>query len=135
MDCQYLCTRLNVENFQACKAFYKDALGLSVKFEDETNEYIELDAGATCITLLNRQKFNHSIFSRKALIYELQSAKVMISFKVKNLAQTMTRLRPHNIEIVSQPTAYPDRGFMAACIRDPDGNLIELEQMVDVLIA
>jgi len=135
MNCQYLCTRLNVENFQACKTFYRDVLGLRIKFEDTTNEYVEIDAGSTCITLYNRQKFDSSIFSKKALIYESQSAHVMISFKVRDLMKTMASLRDYNIEVVSQPTTYRDQGFIGACIRDPDGNLIELEQTVDVLIA
>ncbi|MBE9062277.1 VOC family protein [cf. Phormidesmis sp. LEGE 11477] len=134
MTCQYLCTRLNVKNFQTCKTFYRDILGLAIKFEDPTNDYVELDAGATCITLFNRQKFTSSMFSKQTFTYQSQSANVVISFRVKNLARMMDYLRVHQVEIVARPTAYPDRGVMTACVRDPDGNLIELEQMVDVLI-
>lgn len=30
---------------------------------------------------------------------------------------------------------YPDRGILSTCFRDPDGNLMELEEMMDGMVA
>ena len=32
--------------------------------------------------------------------------------------------------MVSEPINFPMRGFISACFRDPDGNLIELQQLL-----
>lgn len=136
MKFQYIYTRLNVEDFQACKAFYRDVLGLSMKFEDDMDEYVEFDTGAACITLFNRQKLGDFIAGDEynSLNYNPHSARVALSFQVADLDAAIAHLKSHNVEILNPPTDYPDRGFISSCFRDPDGNLIEIEQMTDVLI-
>ncbi|MGB7414184.1 MAG: VOC family protein, partial [Thermosynechococcaceae cyanobacterium] len=67
MDFRYTYTRLNVENFQACKAFYRDVMGLSIKFEDDMDEYVEFDANSIRITLFNRKKLTDFIPTSESL--------------------------------------------------------------------
>lgn len=134
MDFQYIYTRLNVENFQACKAFYRDVLGLSVKFEDDMDEYVEFDTGSIYITLFNRKKITDFIIKDEFLSYDSHSARIVLSFQVRNVEEMIFYLQSHGVEMLNPPTSYPDRGFISTCFRDPDGNLIELEQVTDVLI-
>ena len=134
MRFQYIYTRLNVENFQDCKAFYRDVLGLSIKFEDDRDEYVEFDTGAICITLFNRKKLDEFITKDRYLTYDTHSARVVLSFQVGNVEEAIAHLQTHGVEILNPSTNYPDRGFISTCFRDPDGNLIELEQVTDVLI-
>jgi catechol 2,3-dioxygenase-like lactoylglutathione lyase family enzyme len=54
MNLKYICTRLNVKNYTDCKLFYQNILGFRVSLNDDAEEYSELDAGATKITILNR---------------------------------------------------------------------------------
>lgn len=135
MNFQYIYTRLNVENFQACKAFYRDVLNLNIKFEDDKDEYVEFDAGSMRITLFNREKLTDFISRNESLTYDSQSARVVLSFQVSNMEEAVAYLKTHGVEMLNMPTNYPDRGFISTCFRDPDDNLIELEQMTDVLIA
>lgn len=135
MQLQYIYTRLNVENFEACKAFYRDVLGLPIKFEDDQDEYVEFDTGSVAITLFNREKLPDFITRDRALSYDAHSARVVLSFKVVDLRDALSHLQKHAIELLNPPTDYSDRGFISTCFRDPDGNLIELEEMTDVLIA
>ncbi|MGD2184303.1 VOC family protein [Lusitaniella coriacea] len=135
MNFQYVYTRLNVENFQTCKAFYRDVLNLSVKFEDERDEYVEFDAGSLRITLFNREKLTDFISRDESLTYDSHSARVVLSFQVSNVEEAVAYLQTHGVEMLNVPTNYPDRGFISTCFRDPDNNLIELEQMTDVLIS
>ncbi|MGB7413138.1 MAG: VOC family protein [Thermosynechococcaceae cyanobacterium] len=53
---------------------------------------------------------------------------------MKSLDDAIAYLKSHNVELLAPATNYPDRGFLSTCFRDPDGNLIELEQITDVLI-
>ena len=135
MNFRYIYTRLNVENFQACKAFYRDVLGLAIKFEDDMDEYVEFDTGSILISLFNRKKLTEFMTRDDALSYDRHSARVVLSFQVSNLDDAIAYLQTHSVEMLNPPTSYPDRGFISTCFRDPDGNLIELEQMTDVLIS
>lgn len=134
MHLQYVYTRLNVENFQACKAFYRDVLGLNIKFEDDMDEYVEFDTGSIYITLFNRKKLTDFIIKDESLSYDSHSARIVLSFQVRNVEEMIFYLQSHGVEMLNPPTSYPDRGFISTCFRDPDGNLIELEQVTDVLI-
>ena len=134
MQFQYTYTRLNVENFPACKAFYRDVLGLSIKFEDDMDEYVEFDAGSVRITLFDREKLPEFITRDSDLNYDPHSARVVLSFQVSNIEAAIAHLQTHHVELLNPPTDYSDRGFISTCFRDPDGNLIELEQVTDVLI-
>lgn len=136
MDFEYFYTRLNVENFPACKAFYHEALGLRIEFENELDEYVEFATGAVRISLFNRQKMDDFVPREEyaALAYHPRSARVVLSFKVTNLDEAIAHLKKHDVEILNPPTDYPDLGFIGACFRDPDGNLIELEQVMDVTV-
>lgn len=129
MDLQYTYTRLNVEDFQACKAFYRDILGLAIKFEDDTDEYVEFDTGSVLLTLFNRQKVAQFISRDDALSYEPHSARVVLSFEVKDLKTAISQLQTQSVKFLNPPTNYPGRGFISSCFRDPDGNLIELAQI------
>lgn len=134
MDFRYTYTRLNVENFQACKSFYQEVMGLNIKFEDDMDEYVEFDANAIRLTLFNRKKLTDFIPTSEPLSYDPHNAQVVLSFQVQNLDDAIAYLKSHGVEILAPATNYPDRGFLSTCFRDPDGNLIELEQMTDVLI-
>ncbi|WP_299492528.1 VOC family protein [Acaryochloris sp. IP29b_bin.137] len=135
MDFRYIYTRLNVENFHACKAFYRDVLGLPIKFEDDRDEYVEFDADSVRITLFNRQKLDNFIPKEESLSFDIHNAQIVLSFQVSDIEAAIAHLKHHAVELLAPPTRYPDRGFLSACFRDPDGNLIEIEQMTDVLIS
>ncbi len=129
MNLQYTYTRLNVEDFVACKNFYRDVLGLKIKFEDDTDEYVEFDAGSVSITIFNRAKLSEFVTSAETIEYNAHSGRVVLSFSVRNMDEAIAHLKQHGVELLNPPTGYPGRGFISTCFRDPDGNLIELEQM------
>jgi hypothetical protein len=47
---RYTYTRLNVENYAACKLFYQDVLGFEVSYANDDRKYAELETEETKIT-------------------------------------------------------------------------------------
>lgn len=134
MQFTYTYTRLNVANFEVCKAFYRDVLGLAVRFEDGTDDYVEFDSGSTKISLINREKLPEFVGRDEPLNYAPNDASVALTFMVSNLDEAVAHLTSKGVAMANQPSNFPDRGFVSVCFHDPDGNLIELEQTTDVVI-
>ena len=134
MNLKYICTRLNVENYADCKLFYQNVLGFKVSLADDAEEYAELDTGATKITILNRARLKDYIDSIETATYDRRDAKIILSFAVPDLDEAISQLKAKGVPIFSSPWQFPAEGlaggFLTACVRDPDGNIIELEQIL-----
>jgi catechol 2,3-dioxygenase-like lactoylglutathione lyase family enzyme len=132
MNITYVYTRLNVQDYVACKSFYQDVLGLQVSMVNDAQEYTEFDAGATKITILNRSRLKDYIDSVETATYDPDDAKIILTFTVPDLDEAIAHLKSKGVSIVSSPWQFSEDGLtggaISACIRDPDGNLIELEQ-------
>jgi catechol 2,3-dioxygenase-like lactoylglutathione lyase family enzyme len=129
MEFQYTYTRLNVSNCHACLQFYRDVLGFKVTYASETNDYVELDTGTTQITLLQQQRLKDVMGNAEAVL-EKHSDRIALSFKVRDLDEAIRFLKARGVEFINKPWEFPDWGFMSAFLRDPDGNLIELQQLL-----
>ena len=129
MNFDYTYTRLNVANYQACKQFYSDVLGFKVVFADDKDEYAELSTGKTLITIFNRQRLNTFVDRTEPVSYDPNYAGVVLSFRVACLDKAISHLKAKGVEMVKESMNYPRWGFISAFFRDPDGNLIELEEL------
>jgi catechol 2,3-dioxygenase-like lactoylglutathione lyase family enzyme len=135
MNLKYICTRLNVQNYIDCKLFYQDILGFKVYSAYDAEEYAEMDTDLIKITILHRSRLKDYIDSIKSATYDHSDAKIVLSFIVSDLDEAITQLKAKGVPIFSNPWQHPEEegltgGFITACIRDPDGNLIELEQIL-----
>jgi catechol 2,3-dioxygenase-like lactoylglutathione lyase family enzyme len=132
MNLTYVYTRLNVRDYAACKLFYQDVLGLKVSMVNDAQEYTEFNAGATKITILNRSRLKDYIDSTETVTYDPDDAKIILTFAVPNLDEAISHLKSQGVSVVSSPSQFSEDGItggaISACVRDPDGNLIELEQ-------
>lgn len=134
MDFQYTYTRLNVEDFKASRAFYVDILGLEVVFEDSKEDYVELDGGGVKITLFRRDKLGEFMQSEEYKGDDVDSPAVVLTFCVSNLEKALKHLQENGYAAQGKTTSYSDRGFKSNYVRDPDGNIVEIEEMIDVVL-
>ncbi len=54
--------------------------------------------------------------------------KVCLVFAVENVEATCARLKAAGVQLAAELTDHPDWGIRTAHFRDPDGNLIEINQ-------
>ncbi|HEV2757548.1 MAG TPA: VOC family protein [Actinomycetota bacterium] len=116
--------RLLVEDTERCLAFYRDALGLEVTLEAGDGIYYELAAGDVLLALYRRDLMGQMMGAE--LPPPAQSDAVAFTFQVHDVDQTCEELRGRGVELVTEPMDYDVAFLRLAHLRDPEGNLIEI---------
>jgi catechol 2,3-dioxygenase-like lactoylglutathione lyase family enzyme len=119
---------LLVEDMPRALGFYRDTLGLEVA--SDLGAFVELNAN---------EHFLLSLFGRGAL--QESEPTVMLSpvagqhaalvFAVDALDALCARLRSKGVAFVSAEADHPEWGLRTAFLRDPDGNLLCLYEVLD----
>ena len=133
MDFKFNYTRLFVKDYKTCLDFYSSVLGLEITFTSDIDEYAELTNRDVKLTLLSQKKASGHFGFGTDFAFEPKNDGVALSFRVKDIHEACEYLKAKNVEIVSPPCSFADWGVTAALTRDPDGNLIELTQMGDMV--
>jgi lactoylglutathione lyase len=107
---------VNVSDMSRSVAFYRDILGLSLKFESPG--WSELQTGATTLAL-------HLVQARPGGEGRAPTGPVpgtcSIGFSVEDLEATHRELAARGAPFVLAPTAQPNEGIRLAVCVDPDG--------------
>lgn len=133
MEFKFNYTRLYVENYETSLKFYRDVLGLKVTFASEIDTYIELTDGTTKLTLLNRNKITEYFGGDTPVFFGHKNDAIALSFQVEDVDRAFKYLQQQGVEIVSKPWDFADWGVKLALVRDPEGNLIELNQLAQMV--
>jgi catechol 2,3-dioxygenase-like lactoylglutathione lyase family enzyme len=94
--------------------FYKETLGLPLKFESE--EWTEFQTGTTTLALHGGAKPSGARGRE-----ELQAGTCSIGFSVADLEKTWKDLRARGVHFVMPPTEREGEGIKLAIGVDPDG--------------
>jgi catechol 2,3-dioxygenase-like lactoylglutathione lyase family enzyme len=116
--------RLLVDDIDACRVFYKDKLSLKEQLGVVEGIYYEFVAG-NCILALYKRDLMESV-AGVAMSGEKVIDKVALTFEVANVDTAYKALRAKGIEFVTEPHDQDAWVLRVAHLRDPEGNLIEI---------
>ena len=119
--------RLLVHDFSACFRFYRDVLGLQPQTNDERGAYekFSFPDGRAAIALQSRAHFAASFSGLRTSSSSHDAA--LIALKVEDVDAYCDALSSRGALILEAPTTQWGR-LRVAYLRDPEQNLIELQQ-------
>ena len=120
--------RLFVSDVQACQSFYRDIFGLEVLWEDEDGHYVSFKTGEIVLALNRREALAEALADKAGpspFSVKTQDPLGLI-FAVDDVDAAYQELTNQGIAFVTEPTDRPQWGIRTAHLRDPDGNLIEI---------
>ena len=135
MNFKFVYTRVVVKDWQSARQFYRDALGLEETFVSEIDMYAELTGGAVRLSLLAQEKLVSYYEKTSSFIFDCDSDKVILSFRVDDVEEACQYLVQKGASVVTTPSNLADIGVKVLLMRDPEGNLIELTQMGEMVYA
>lgn len=116
--------RLLVEDMDRCLAFYRDVLGLDVTLEAGDGIYYELSAGDVLLALFRRDLMGQMLGAE--LPPPARSDAVAFTFQVHDVDTAAETFGERGAELVNGPMDYEVAFLRVAHLRDPEGNLIEI---------
>ena len=118
-------TMVIVSDMERSVEFYRDKLGLPLKFQSP--EWTEFQTGATTLALHGggvRQDHAPTNDTSK------QAGTCSIGFNVEDVDKTFAELKAKGINFVMPPTQREGEGIKLAVAIDPDGLPVSFAQMV-----
>jgi lactoylglutathione lyase len=121
-------TRLLVSNFKGCFRFYRDVMGLQPTFGTEDGTYADFKVGESGFALFDKREMAEAVGRANQPALSNTQDSVCLIFGVENVDETCQKMVTKGANCVTQPTDHLDWGIRTAHFRDPDGNLIEINQ-------
>jgi lactoylglutathione lyase len=106
---------LMVSDMQRSIHFYRDLLGIALKFE--TPEWTEFQTGATILALHGGASPNKSANQMEGQV----AGSCSIGFNVSNIEETYEQLKSKGVRFVMPPTDREEEKIKLAVAIDPDG--------------
>jgi lactoylglutathione lyase len=114
---------VNISDMSRSVAFYRDTLGLQLKFESPG--WSEFETGATTLALHGGSR---TAGSEAATQKGPVAGTCSIGFSVPDLSSTYAELSKRGARFVMPPTDQPNEGIRLAVCIDPDGLTISFAE-------
>jgi lactoylglutathione lyase len=121
-------TRLLISNFKACFLFYRDVMGFQATFGSENDVYADFNTGEVTLALFDRLEMSKAVGTASLPAETQTQDKMCLIFTVDDVDAKCQQLVKQGIRLITEPTDKTDWGIRVAHFRDPDGNLIEINQ-------
>jgi lactoylglutathione lyase len=116
---------VNVSDMSRAVAFYRDALGVPLKFESP--EWTEFRTGDTTLALHVAEKGDAEAGAGRS---GPTAGTCTIAFSVESLDATYAELGSRGVRFVMPPTDQPGEGIRLALCVDPDGLTISFVESI-----
>lgn len=121
---------LLVDDIPACVAFYRDVLGFTPAVLVEGDIYAEFDTGSVRLSLYSREMLAGLIGTQTMPAPSTGQDRLLLSIAVEDVDAAYRDLRAKGVTFVTPPTDRPVWALRTAHFRDPDGNLLEINQNI-----
>ncbi len=131
MEFRFNYVRLLVENYRGTFRFYRDVLGLTLLRGDTDSEYAEFEAPGVRLALFQRARMADALG-----IPEPKSegrGHVTLVFAVDDVDAAHKELERKGVRFIFAPRTHEDWDVRTAHFRDPDGNVIEINQRIEAV--
>jgi lactoylglutathione lyase len=119
--------RLLVSDFDASFRFYRDTMQFEVAWGEEGSGYADFKTGSgTGLALFDRSEMADSLGTSDLPESAQAQDRFLLIFGVEDLYTTVGHLRERGVVFEVEPADHPEWGIRTAHLRDPDGNLIEI---------
>jgi catechol 2,3-dioxygenase-like lactoylglutathione lyase family enzyme len=126
-----LSIRLLVSDFDACFRFYRDVMQFPVTWGAEGEGYADFDAGRQVgLSLFDRQSMSEAIDTLSLPANPEGQDRMALIFQVDDVDDAIEQLRARGANVVIEAANHPEWGIRTAHVRDPDGNLIEVNSQI-----
>jgi lactoylglutathione lyase len=121
-------TRLLVSKFKECFTFYRDTMGFAVLWGDENGTYADFDVKGHKLALFQREPMAEAIGAKPPEPRPEQQDTVCLIFAVEEVDGEYKSLVQKGVTPLNDPHNRKDWGIRCFHLRDPDGNLIEINR-------
>ena len=128
---QYDFTRLLITNFRECFVFYRDVMGFTPIFGTENDTYADFSTGTLHIALFDKREMAATVGVENLPTQAESQDGVCLVFGVESVDEAREHLEAKGVVLVSAPADRSEWGIRTAHFRDPDGNLIEINQPIE----
>jgi lactoylglutathione lyase len=125
---KYAFTRLLVTNFKDCFRFYRDVMGFQPGYGTENDTYADFVTGDVNISLFDKQEMSLAVGTAEKIVRPDSQDHICLTFSTENVDEFYQTLLAKGVRVLVPPTDHPDWGIRTVHFRDPDGNLIEVNQ-------
>ncbi len=123
-------TRLLVSDLKTSFFFYRDVMEFEVKIENLEDGYAEFKVGDMKLSLFRRQEMAQLIHNMDKPPHAECQDKVALIFTVHDVEEEYYKLTHKGVQFSAAPMNNPYYGIKTAYLRDPDGTLIGLYQLL-----
>ena len=123
--------RLLVDDYRGMLRFYSEVMGFAVRLEAPPDDpgYAEFESEPAVLSIYKRGLMNDAV--RGGVMSAAGDASVLI-FEVESVDDEVRRLTGLGVEMVTQPHNQEAWVLRVAHLRDPEGNLIELNEPLEL---
>ena len=128
METQLRYIRLLVDDFRGGLRFYRDTLGLTVLRGDLDAHYAEFEGKGVRLALFQRSAMSEAIGIE---LPKGGDGSLALVLEVEDVDQAFRELEGRGVRFIMAPRTHEEWGVRTAHLRDPNGNLIEINERLN----